>query len=102
MTSQFASLDWFPFNLVFLWFGVIEHGQCILYSMVHDILYLQNIKIQLIKSALGRLIAIQPKTEKNREGKKKKVFGEARSLSWNINKKGLSDTVYGRKKKTAQ
>lgn len=99
MTSQFASLDWFPFNLVFLWFGVIEHGQCILYSMVHDILYLQNIKIQLIKSALGRLIAIQPK--KNREGKKK-VFGEASSLSWNINKKGLSDTLYGRKIKTAQ
>lgn len=102
MTSQFASLEWFPFNLVFLWFGVIEHGQCILYSMVHDILYLQNIKIQLIKSALGRLIAIQPKTEKNREGKKKKVFGEARSLSWNINKKGLSDALYGRKIKTAQ
>lgn len=70
--------------------------------MVHNILYLQNIKIQLIKSALGRLIAIQPKTEKNREGKKKKVFGEARSLSWNINKKGLSDALYGRKIKTGQ
>lgn len=69
MTSQFASLDWFLFNLVFLWFGIIEHGQCILYSMVHDILYLQNIKIQLIKSALGRLIAIQPK--KKQRGEKK-------------------------------
>lgn len=76
VTSQFASLDWFLFNLVFLWFGVIEHGQCILYSMVHDILYLQNIKIQLIKSALGRLIAIQPKTQKNREGKKKRFLAK--------------------------
>lgn len=75
-TSQFSSLDWFPFNLVLLWFpvnlvllwfGVIKHGQSILYSMVHDILYLQNIKIQLIKSVLGRLIAIWPKKKKKKK-----------------------------------
>lgn len=42
--------------------------------MVHDILYLQNIKIQLIKSALGRLIAIQPKTEKKKRRGEKKWF----------------------------
>lgn len=65
--------------------------------MVHDILYLQNIKIQLIKSVLGRLIAIWPKKKK-----KKKNVSEASSLTWTINKKGLSDTLYGRKKNPAQ
>lgn len=40
--------------------------------------------------------------QKKTEREKKKVFGEASSLSWNINKKGLSDALYGRKIKTAQ
>lgn len=39
---------------------------------------------------------------KKKKKREKKNVSEASSLTWTINKKGLSDTLYGRKKNPAQ